>query len=51
MVATVYLTLLFVMATRSVVMTTISQVDENGDVMSILKTMQVRIFNNLQTNK
>ena len=43
MATTVYVALLFVMVTGLVVKaTTIDDVSENGDITSILKTMQVK---------
>ena len=42
MVSTAYAMVLFAIATRSVVIATIPEVGESGDVMSILKRMQVK---------
>ena len=51
MAATVHVMLLFAIATRSVVTATIPEVGENGDVMSILKTMQVKYLTTLKQVK
>ena len=49
MATTVYVALLFVMVTGLVVKaTTIDDVSENGDVTSILKTIQVKYLMNLR---
>ena len=48
MAAAAHVMLLFAIATRSVVMATIPEVGENGDVMSILKTMQVKYLTALK---
>ena len=48
MAATAHVMLLFAIATRSVVMATIPEVGENEDVMSVLKTMQVKYVTTLK---